>query len=239
MNKDTTVFGPNYPVSSIKSNNIKNFGGNLVKPDSIGFDLDGTLWDSMSAITDAWKLTSEEYGVPAPTNEEMQSVMGLNKTQLMTKLFPEFSEKQKDEFFDRSTEFCDEILNKRGGILYPDLEETLAELSEQVKLYIVSNCQNGYIETFLRFHKLNKYFCDFECSGTKCLPKGENIRLVMKRNDFTKSLYIGDTQGDCDAAKLANVPFVFASYGFGTVKSYNYKIDSLPEIKGLIQLWKS
>ena len=48
---------------------------------------------------------------------------------------------------------------KVGGRLYEGLEETLKYLSAKYPLYIVSNCQKGYIEAFLSYHQLGKYFC--------------------------------------------------------------------------------
>ena len=40
----------------------------------------------------------------------------------------------------------------------------------------------------------------------------------MSEHGITDAVYIGDTQGDADACKEADVPFVFAEYGFGSVK---------------------
>ena len=48
--------------------------------DSIGFDLDGTLWSSMNCITSSWQSVAEEYKFPLPTDEQIRSVMGLKLT---------------------------------------------------------------------------------------------------------------------------------------------------------------
>ena len=37
----------------------------------------------------------------------------------------------------------------------------------------------------------------------------------MKRNDIKRAIYVGDTIKDKKAAEYANIPFVYASYGFG------------------------
>ena len=37
----------------------------------------------------------------------------------------------------------------------------------------------------------------------------------MERNRITSAAYVGDTQGDLEAARLAGIPFVWAAYGFG------------------------
>ena len=52
------------------------------------------------------------------------------------------------------------------------------------KLFIVSNCQDGYIECFFKAHKLDKYFTDYECPGRTGLSKGENNKLIIERNNL-------------------------------------------------------
>lgn len=198
--------------------------------DSIGFDLDGTLWDSTDSITKAWRTVAAEFGVHLPDLEEMKFVMGLNRIDLMKKLFPDMDEKLSADFFDRATVECVRELRLHGGKLYDGVEETLRELSKHYKLYIVSNCQESYMNAFLSYHKLGKYFCDFAYEDPDTLSKGENIKKVIVRNGLTASVYIGDTQGDCNAAKLAAVPFGFAAYGFGTVDRYDYIFSSFFEI---------
>lgn len=202
--------------------------------ESIGFDLDGTLWSSLDSITEAWDETAREYSLREPTYDEVKGVMGLNRRDLMNKLFPDLNDSVQDEFFDLAAEKSDKLLNERGGILFDGLEETLSQLSKKYKLYIVSNCQEGYIETFLRFHKLGKYFCDFQCSGNRGFSKGQNILDVIERNGFKSSVYLGDTQGDRDAARQAGVPFIFAEYGFGTVDDFDYSINNFKELLEII-----
>lgn len=198
--------------------------------DSIGFDLDGTLWSSMNCITSSWQKVAEGYGLPLPTDAQIRSVMGLNKVDLMNKLFPDMDRELSSEFFDKATVACVSELREHGGILYDGVEDTLAELCKKFKLYIVSNCQESYMNAFLSYHKLGKYFCDFAFEDPETLSKGENIKKVIKRNGFAHSLYIGDTQGDCNAANQAGVLFGFAAYGFGTVDKYDYKFNSFRDI---------
>ena len=64
---------------------------------------------------------------------------------------------------------------------------------------------------------------------------GENIRLIIERNNLGKSVYIGDTQGDLDAANMANIPFVFAEYGFGNINCERPSIKSISELADIIE----
>ena len=45
---------------------------------------------------------------------------------------------------------------------------------------------------------------------------------------------MGDTAGDYNACRQADIPFVFASYGFGHVENPDYTIS---ELKDLISLF--
>ncbi|MNC58677.1 Phosphoglycolate phosphatase [compost metagenome] len=125
-------------------------------------------------------------------------------------------------------------LAEQGGRLFEQLEEVLKVLSAKYKLFIVSNCQAGYIEAFYKYHQLQKYFADFENPGRTGLSKGENIKLVMERNNLKNPVYVGDTEKDLKAARDAGIPFVFASYGFGEVSDYEYIIHSF---EGLLELF--
>ena len=206
--------------------------------DSIIFDLDGTLWDSTEAVLKAWDMVfknNEDIKNPI-TKEVLESCMGLQIHEIGTKLFPYLDEAMQTKILDLCCEEERRLLLKEGGVLYKNLENTLQTLSKSYSLFIVSNCQCGYIETFLEYHKLGKYFKDFECAGNTRLVKGENIKSVMKRNNLVHPVYVGDTQGERDAAKLANIPFIFASYGFGKVDEYDYVIKEISDIVGAIHV---
>lgn len=203
--------------------------------DSIGFDLDGTLWNSVDKIAEAWVATAQKYNVHIPSKEEIEGVLGLNKFNLMNKLFPDMDHEKQMIFFDEAESLCRELLAENGGILFDGVEETLAQLSKYYKLYIVSNCQDGYIEAFYQAHKLDKYFCDFEHPDERCLPKGVNIRTLLDRNGFKNSIFVGDTQGDAEAAKHAGLPFIYASFGFGEVENPDYTINNFREITDIIK----
>ena len=205
-----------------------------MKYDSIGFDLDGTLWNATEAITLAWQKTAEIFNARIPDINNIKGILGLNKIDLMNKLYPDMEYETQMQFFDKANEICDEVLALQGGQLFDGLEKTLKTLQKDFRLYIVSNCQDGYIERFLDYHKLGKYFCDSEHPDARCLSKGENIKALLERNGFVKSIFVGDTQGDCDAARFAGIPFVFASYGFGKADTPDYTIKAFPEIIDIV-----
>ena len=52
----------------------------------------------------------------------------------------------------------------------------------------------------------------------------------MERNHIKNAIYVGDTMSDKTAADFAGIPFCFASYGFGEVEEYDYKLDDIVDL---------
>ncbi|MET3980806.1 phosphoglycolate phosphatase [Mucilaginibacter sp. UYP25] len=206
--------------------------------DSIIFDLDGTLWDSTDTITGAWQTALNQAPYMANevmTRERVCSITGMTYDKIFEKLFPFLSNEQREEVKQLCSVSELEILHKQGGTLYPRLADTLTYLGEKYKLYIVSNCQSGYIELFLDLHQMHPYFLAHQCYGTKGNPKADNIRDIVNDHNLKNPVYVGDTIGDYEAATKADVPFIFASYGFGEVETGQVAtINNFEELKQLL-----
>lgn len=195
------------------------------------FDLDGTLWDSSANVVVSWNRALEKRGESLRiTDEDMRGFMGKQLIDIARMMFPEADESALNKVLEECSDEELSYLEEVGGNLYEGLEETLKELKRNYLLGIISNCQSGYIEVFLKYYGFGKYFDDIECSGDTGLPKGDNIALVVKRNALDEAIYIGDTAGDCEAADAAGVPFVHASYGFGKPNRETMKLYSIAEL---------
>lgn len=202
-----------------------------MKKKAIIFDLDGTLWDSAQAVVDSWneKITyfpDIDYYI---TMEQMYGYMGKTMEEIGLSFFNTVSRERALELLKICMDYENLYIEEHGGILFEGLEETLAALKEEYFLAIVSNCQEGYIEAFLKHHKLEKYFDDTENYGRTKRCKGDNIKLLVERNNVD-AVYVGDTMGDYDATMQACLPFIHAAYGFGTVPEGTAKIDDIREL---------
>src|SRR5205823_13722772 len=82
-----------------------------------------------------------------------------------------------------------------GGILYPHVADGLQRLGARYPLFIVSNCQAGYIETFFDWSGLGGHFRDVECWGNTGLTKAGNLAALIERNQLSYPVLIGDTLG--------------------------------------------
>jgi len=197
------------------------------------FDLDGTLWDSSKQVVDSWNLALEQ----CPdinrkiTVKDMHDNMGKILPDIGKALITGVSDERRAEILELCCMVENEYIEKVGGELFDGAEEMFITLSRKYSLFIVSNCQAGYIEAFLKYYKFSKYFRDIECPGNTGKLKGDNIKLIMKRNNISKAVYVGDTFGDYEAATdVAGIPFVHARYGYGTVEEAQYAADSIQEV---------
>lgn len=202
------------------------------------FDMDGTLWDSAAQVAESWNaVLDKEYKDVKKriSKEDMYRVMGKTMDVLAEILFPDVEEQRRSEMLKKCCAYENEYLSGHGGKLYPDLEEVWKELSKEYDLYIVSNCQKGYIEAFLKYYHLEKYIKDTECYGNNELSKGDNIRLIVERNQMEDAVYVGDIQGDYEASKAAGIKFIHAAYGFGTIDEKVPHINSLKELPAVVK----
>lgn len=200
------------------------------------FDMDGTLWDSAPQVADSWNLVFQKNGVTREplTKEDMYRVMGKTMDVLAAMLLPDLEETKRNELLNLCVEEENDYLRKHGGTLYPNLRQTMEALKEEYDLYIVSNCQSGYIESFLDYYQFHDLFEDIECYGNNDKPKADNIALVVERNALDAAVYVGDIQGDYDSSLKAGISFIHAAYGFGTINACVPAIHSLKELPQLV-----
>lgn len=200
------------------------------------FDMDGTLWDSSVQVCKAWDAAVEKCGYErAPiTTEEMQGVMGKTMDVIAGILFPFAEGKEREELLEECCREENDYLREHGGVLYSNIRSTMETLLQNgYHLYIVSNCQAGYIEAFLDYYQMWDLIEDMECYGNNGNQKADNIALLYRRNGLEDAVYVGDIQGDYDSSCKAGVKFIHAAYGFGTIDApvaAIHTFSDLPEI---------
>ena len=213
-----------------KSDSMKN-----KEIDAIIFDLDGTLWNTVDSCLKATSFVKEEHSdiTRDVTKEQIESAMGKTSDEIVNIYYGYLPREKGEEYANEAFNKNVDNLLKEGGTLYPNTRDTIIKLSKKYKLYIVSNCVKGYIESFLNTSGLKDYFSDYESYGNTLLSKGDNIKLVIERNNLKNPIYVGDTKGDMEASNYAGIPFVYAAYGFGKVEGFDYKINDISELLNL------
>lgn len=160
--------------------------------DSIIFDVDGTLWDSTEIVAESWDeyLHNKEHMNITITAERLMGLFGQPLPAIAAQLLPDKTEAEQLRIIDACCQAEHEALLKTCAPLYEDLEKTLKTLSEKYPLYIVSNCQAGYIEVFLKSSGLGKYFRGHLCFGDTGLEKHDTILKLMDIYHLKTLLYV-------------------------------------------------
>ncbi len=202
-------------------------------------DVDGTLWDAVQVITDSWN----EYCAPLPdvtkniSCSQMQGCLGKTMFEIADVLFGYLPLERRREVLGGAMKYEVGYMWDRPGRIYPGVDETLRHLAKSGwHLYIVSNCQKGYIEDFLHASDAAGLIEDHICFEDTLKDKGSNISLCVERNDLDKAVYVGDTAMDLSAARCAGIEFIFAGYGFGEVDAQKEGVRRIDAFCDLMQV---
>lgn len=199
-------------------------------------DVDGTLWDAVDAITDSWnEALSDVPDVKGTiTGDEMRRCLGKTMYEIADMLFGYLDTERRREVLGMAMKFEVEYLGSHPGVIYPGVKNTLTKLRRDGwHLYIVSNCQKGYIEDFLLALGDDTLIEDHICFEDTLKDKGNNIRLCAERNELTQAVYVGDTAQDLSSARAAGVGFIYAGYGFGEVDAQKENVREIHEFASL------
>ena len=200
--------------------------------DSIIFDVDGTLWDSTDIVAQAWnQVISQKTDRPANlTGKDLKNLFGRLLEDIAAVIFADEPKERQLELIDLCCQEEHRALLDTPAPVYDGLEDALKILSRKYRLFIVSNCQAGYIEVLLAATGLAGYFEAHLCPGDTGKAKAANIKTIVDTYHLKSAVYVGDTAGDFQATKEAGLPFIFASYGFGQVTQPDAVISSLQEL---------
>ena len=164
-------------------------------------------------------------------NNQIKYIRGLTKSEIMQYFFDD-NIQFGEEFITECQSKENEYLSKYGSKIYENTINTIKILYENYNLYIVSNCQAGYIEAFLNYYNLKRYFKDYESSGNTGKDKEFNIKEILERNDIKDAIYVGDTKKDYLASKSNNIKFIWAKYGFRIIDCND---DYIEDITNLVE----
>ena len=200
-------------------------------------DIDGTLWDSSKEVAESWDIVFQKHPQVGRrcTKEDIKKNMGKPMTAFAEYFMPDMPDEVRAPILAECEVFENEYLMAHPPKPYANVPEVLAQLSEKYQLFIVSNCQKGYIETFMDCCGVREYITDWRCFGDNELPKGDNIRLIAERNGLERYFYLGDIQGDYDATMAGGGEFIHAAYGFGGANDPEGILQSFSEIPDLLE----
>ena len=117
--------------------------------DGLILDVDGTLWDSTSIVADAWTKAVRENGCEdlTITADMLKQLFGKTMNVIADLLLPELSAEERCHIMDVCCKYEHRALEENEcHICYSKVVDTIQTLSEKLPVFIVSNCQSGYIE---------------------------------------------------------------------------------------------
>ena len=121
----------------------------------IFFDLDGTLWDAVESITTSWNIKLKDLGYSLKlTPEQLQKEMGKLMEDIADSVFSEIKKPTRYDVLKQCMDYEMEYLKEHGGVLYPEVENTLKQLKENYFLAVISNGQ----ETYAKRNHLERVF---------------------------------------------------------------------------------
>ncbi|WP_148864395.1 phosphoglycolate phosphatase [Marinobacter fonticola] len=203
-------------------------------PDTALFDLDGTLVDSAPDLATAIDAMLEATGRQPVGADRVRGWVG-NGAQVLVKraLAGQFDYQtgtpfSDDDFQHALTLFFDTYsdMNGRLSSVYAGVEPFLKALvAENVRLGVVTNKPTAFTGPLLEKMDLHHWFKVSVCGDTLPVkkPDPEQIYHAVEAlgGDMARTLMVGDSINDIQAAQRAGVPVVAVRYGY----NYGGNID--------------
>lgn len=188
------------------------------KYDTVIFDLDGTLLNTIDDLMDAVNYTMREYGYCEYSVSDIKSFVGNGIKNLMIKATPDGEENEKfDEIFQCFKAYYGEHCQVKTAP-YEGIMELISVLHDKgYKMAIVSNKVNSAVE------ELNKIYFDKyigvaigERDGIRKKPSPDSVFEAMKILDSKQenTLYVGDSEVDARTAINSGIDYVLVKWGF-------------------------
>ena len=189
--------------------------------DIVGFDLDGTLLDTSGDLAAAVNHTLAIMGRPPFTIDEIKPMVGRG-ARVMLQRGLEASGGCSDalmmQYFPVLLEFYGENL-ARHSRAYPGLTEAMDALHARgVRLAICTNKSERFAIPLMEQMGLADRFDAIIGGDTmgpgRAKPHGAPIEEMIRRCGGGRTVFLGDSINDTQAAKNASIPSIAVSFGF-------------------------
>lgn len=186
--------------------------------DTLIFDLDGTLLDTLEDLRDSTNIALCKSGYPERSLEEVKCFVGNGVKKLIERAVPvdTDSENIEDCLGVFKENYKKNMFNKTAP--YNGILEILSILKEKgFKIAVVSNKFDAAVKDLCE-----KYFKDLvsiAIGQSENIPKKPSPESVFKAIEGLNSkaentIYIGDSEVDCQTAKNAKIPCIAVTWGF-------------------------
>jgi phosphoglycolate phosphatase len=194
---------------------------------TILFDLDGTLVDTAPDLMLAHNHVMKKFGYPTKSTEDIRNLVGKGASALIGRSIwgqakKEFSkvldEKIKDEMVKEFVNFYGKnIVNE--STLVTGVKDFLIWCKEQnISMAVCTNKQEHLSNDLLKKIGIYDFFEYVAGSDTfdYCKPDPRHLTNVLEilDGDIKKTIMIGDSETDANAAKAAEIPVILLENGY-------------------------
>ena len=190
----------------------------MKKYDTVIFDLDGTLLNTLEDLSDSVNFALSSHGFPCKKIEEVRSFLGNGIARLIELAIPNGRNNPRYEkcLADFRLHYSKNMQNKTNA--YDGIRELLERLAkENFKMAIVSNKFDTAVK------ELNQiYFRDYiklaigESEDVLKKPAPDMVYKALEKLGATgnKTVYIGDSEVDVKTAQNSGVTCIGVTWGF-------------------------
>ncbi len=218
---------------------------------TILFDLDGTLVDTAPDLMRAHNHVMKKFGYPTKSTEEIRNLVGKGAGAMIGRSIwgqakKEFGkvndEKVKKEMVTEFVDFYGKNIIKESTLIR-GVKEFLNWCKDQsISMAVCTNKQERLSNDLLKKIGIYDYFEYVAGSDTfdYCKPDPRHLTSVVEilDGDIKKSIMIGDSETDANAAKAAEIPIILLEDGY-TEKNkdeiyHNHLIKDFIDIEKII-----
>lgn len=211
--------------------------------DTIIFDLDGTLLNTLEDLRDSLNAILIQNGFPQRSLEEVRRFVGNGVKTLIRLSVPDTcSDEQVEQLLIQFKEHYGRNMQNKTRP-YDGIMELLLDLQRfNYKLGIVSNKFDAAVKSLAK-----SYFGDLipvaigETDQVKRKPAPDSVFEAMRQlgSDPKQTIYVGDSETDVRTAKNAGLPCIGVTWGFRSRQvlrdeGADYLIDTPKELLTLI-----
>ena len=200
---------------------------------TILFDLDGTLVDTAPDLMNAHNFVMKKFGYKTKSTDDIRKMVGQGAKSLIGRSVWGQAKKEFGEIKDKNitNQMVKEFIDYYGKNI--DHESTLINgvedflkwcMEKKISMAVCTNKQEHLAVDLLKKIGIYKYFEYVAGSNTfdYCKPDPRHLTNVIEilNGQIKKSLMIGDSETDANAAKNANIPVILLENGY-TEKNSN------------------
>ena len=212
----------------------------MVQKLTILFDLDGTLIDTAPDLMRAHNYVMKKFGYETKSTEDMRKLVGKGAASLIGRSLWGQAKKEFGQINNQNKkkEMIKEFINYYGkniaveSKLLKGVKEFLNWCKKNnISMGVCTNKQEYLAVDLLKKIKIYDYFEYVAGSNTfdYCKPDPRHLTNVIEimQGDIKKSIMIGDSETDANAAVAAKIPFILIEDGYTEKKVSEIKHDHL------------